>query len=228
MIRMNARTFGLLAALVILLATAGPRGRAQSPAPSADLSGTWTLDTYLSDSPEQIATAVRLDLGLAAADMSFGRGEGRGSGAARGGRDADRERGSAAARNTPPRSDLSQDEQARIDEVTTLVRYAPATVTVAQTATSVTFTDPRSGPRTFQTSGKREKQTFGSTTVDSTARWEGPQLVIELDLPKDRKMTTNWSIVPTTKQLMMRVTFARGPLEIGPFQIKQVYGRSTP
>jgi hypothetical protein len=127
----------------------------------------------------------------------------------------------------PQRAELTQEEQAQIDEVTNLVRYAPATVTISQTASSVTFTDPRSGARTYDTNGKKEKQTFGSATVDATAQWEGPQLVIDITLPKDRRMTTTWSIVPTTKQLMMRVTFTRGTLDVGPFQIKQVYNRST-
>jgi hypothetical protein len=45
-------------------------------------------------------------------------------------------------------------------------------------------------------------------------RWQGPQLVIETELPRDRRMTTTWSIVPTTRQLlMMRVALGRGALE---------------
>jgi len=51
--------------------------------------------------------------------------------------------------------------------------------------------------------------------------------VIETELPRDRRMTTTWSIVPTTRQLLMRVSLGRGTLEMGPLQVKQVYNRST-
>ena len=30
-------------------------------------------------------------------------------------------------------------------------------------------------------------RTFGSATVEATARWQGPQLVIETELPRDRR-----------------------------------------
>jgi len=210
------------AALLIAAATLSPRVQAQS-AGAVDLSGTWTLDTYVSDSPEQVAAAVRLDLGLGPVNRSpddstngrGGRSEGRGRG------------GMYGRQGAPPRQDITPEDQARIDEVINTVRYAAATVTVAQNGSSVTFTDARGVARTYQTSGKKEKQTFGSATVDTTARWQGPQLVIETDLPRDRRMTTTWSIAPTTKQLLMRVSLGRGTLEMGPFQVKQVYNRST-
>src|SRR3954466_16076269 len=50
------------AALLIAAATLSQRAHAQHTG-AADLSGTWTLDTYLSDSPEQVAAAVRVALG---------------------------------------------------------------------------------------------------------------------------------------------------------------------
>jgi len=208
------------AALLFAAAALSPRAHAQSPG-AVDLSGTWTLDTYLSDSPEQVAAAVRLDLGIGAVNRApndatsgggqrgYGRGGYRGQG------------------QTPPRQDLTPEEQARLDEVANTVRYAAATLTIAQNGSSVTFTDARGGARTYQTNGKKEKQTFGSATVDAAARWQGPQLVIETELPRDRHMTTTWSIVPTTKQLLMRVSLGRGTLDMGPLQVKQAYNRST-
>jgi hypothetical protein len=213
-----------IAAALLLIAAAAlsPRAHAQNQG-AVDLSGTWTLDTYLSDSPEQVAAGVRLDLGLGPVNRSP---EGTTSG--RGERAEGRGRGGMYGRQAaPPRQDLTPDEQSRIDEVINTVRYAPATMTIAQNGSSVTFTDPRGSARTYQTNGKKEKQTFGSTTVDATARWEGPQLVIETELPRDRRMTTTWSIAPTTRQLLMRVSLGRGTLEMGPFQVKQVYNRAS-
>jgi hypothetical protein len=213
----------LAAAVVFAAAALSLRVHAQSSG-AVDLSGTWTLDTYLSDSPEQVAAAVRLDLGIGAVNRSpndaTSGGDQRGYGRGRGG-NYGRQGGA------PPRQDLTPEDQARLDEVANTVRYAAATLTVAQDGSSVTFTDTRAGARTYQTNGKKEKQTFGSATVDATARWQGPQLVIEAELPRDRRMTTTWSIVPTTKQLLMRVSLGRGTLEMGPLQVKQVYNRST-
>src|SRR5581483_6440098 len=71
----------------------------------------------------------------------------------------------------PPRQDLTPEDQARLDEVANTVRYPAATLTIAQNGSSVTFTDARGGGRTYQTNGKKEKQTFGSATVDAAARW---------------------------------------------------------
>ena len=51
----------------------------QSP---VDLSGKWTLDTVLSASPEQIAAAIRIDVGQGGSENLFG--ESGGAGAARG------------------------------------------------------------------------------------------------------------------------------------------------
>jgi hypothetical protein len=219
---MKPRMTFAAAALILAAAALSPRARAQNQA-TVDLSGTWTLDTYLSDSPEQVAAAVRIDLGIGPVNHGAdageqGRGEHRGEG---------RGRGATPGRPGAPRQDLTPEDQARLDELTNTVRYAPATITITQNATSVTLADARGGTRTYQTNGKKEKQTVGSATIESAARWQGPQLVIETDLPRDRRMTVSWSIVPTTKQLLMRVALGRGTLEIGPFQIKQVYNRAA-
>src|SRR3954471_6811181 len=57
----------------------------QSP---VDLSGKWTLDTVLSDSPEQIGAAIRIDVGQGGGEALFGEsgrgGFGRGNGGRRG------------------------------------------------------------------------------------------------------------------------------------------------
>jgi hypothetical protein len=56
-------------------------------------------------------------------------------------------------------------------------------------------------------------------------RWEGPQLVSEQDLGGGRLVRYTYSIVPTTKQLLVRVAIDRTPGFPGPFQIRLVYNR---
>jgi hypothetical protein len=207
-------------AIVLAVQMATP-GRAQTSPPTADLSGTWTLDTYLSDRPAQVAAAIRTDLGQQSSSL-FGESMGGG----RSGRGAGR-RGQPspepAGTSTPPNAE----EQRALDDITAAVRYPPPTLQIARTDTSVTLTDPQGRSRTFQTNGKREQQLFESARADSTARWEGPQLVIDFDLAKGRKMTWTYSVVPTTRQLLVRIAFEPAPNQPGPFEIKYVYDRAT-
>jgi len=197
--------------------------RSQPATPAVDLSGTWTLDTYLSDNPEQVAAAIRIDLGQSGGNQLFGGGGGGGFGGYGGGR-----RGGGNPRGTPSngRNTLTPEEQQRIDEMTAIARIPRTTMTIAQTPTSVTFTDQQGRATTLQTNGKKEKQSLDSLSIDATTRWEGPQLVTEYDLTKGRTMRCTYSLVPTTKQLMLRMAFERGPGQPGPFEVKQIYNRA--
>ena len=191
---------------------------AQSP---VDLSGKWTLDTVLSDSPEQIAAAIRIDVGQGGGENLFG--ESGGGPAARGtvGRRGGEPR-SGNGRNHQP----SAEEQKRIDELTESLRYPPTALSIAQTPAAITVTDQQQRVRTLTENGKREKQTVGSASLDVATRWEGPQLVSEHDLGGGRLVRYTYSIVPTTKQLLVRIAIDRTAGFPGPFQIRLVYNRA--
>jgi hypothetical protein len=186
-----------------------------------DLSGKWTLDTVLSDSPEQIAAAIRIDVGQGGGESPLGEsgsgGFGQGNGRRRGA-----EPRSSGAQNRQPNAE----EQKRIDELTESLRYPPTALTIAQTAAAITVTDEQQRARTLTPNGKREKQTVGSTSLEVATRWEGPQLVSEQDLGGGRLVRYTYSIVPTTKQLLVRVSIDRTLGFPGPFQIRLVYNRS--
>ena len=68
---------------------------------------------------------------------------------------------------------------------------------------------------------------FGSASLEVASRWEGPQLVSEQDLGSGRLVRSTYSIVPTTKQLLVRVTIDRTAGFPGPFQIRLVYNRAS-
>src|SRR4051794_35543899 len=77
-----------------------------------DLSGKWTLDTYLSDNPEQIAAALRIDTGQGGGEALFGEAGAAGAfGRGGGGRRASGRGGDVQSRQP------SADEQKRIDEL---------------------------------------------------------------------------------------------------------------
>jgi hypothetical protein len=103
---------------------------------AVDLSGKWTLDTVLSDSPEQTAAAIRIDLGLGGFENLFAESGGRGGGRGNGGRHGSESRPGAAQNHQP-----NAEEQKRIDELTQSLRYPPTTLTIAQTPTALTITD---------------------------------------------------------------------------------------
>jgi len=189
---------------------------------AVDLSGKWTLDTVLSDSPEQIAAAIRIDVGQGGGESLSGEPGRGGAGRGNGGRHRGESRPGGAQNHQP-----NADEQKRIDELTESLRYPPTTLTVAQTPTAVTVTDEQQRARTLTPNGKREKQTVGSSSLDVATRWEGPQLVSEQDLGGGRLVRYTYSIVPTTKQLLVRVAIDRTPGFPGPFQIRLVYNRAA-
>jgi hypothetical protein len=186
-----------------------------------DLSGKWTLDTYLSDNPEQIAAALRIDTGQGGGEALFGEAGAAGAfGRSGGGR-----RGSGRGGDVQSRQP-SADEQKRIDELTQQLRYPPTALTIAQSPAGVTLTDDQNRAQTLAPTGRREKQTVGSATLDVTTRWEGPQLVSEQDLGGGRLLRSTYSIVPTTRQLLVRIAIDRTPGRPGPFEIRFVYNRA--
>jgi len=186
---------------------------------AVDLSGNWTLDTVLSDSPEQIAATIRIDLGQGG-DNPFADSAGGGAGHRSGGRRGAEPR-PGGAQNHPPNAD----EQKRIDGLTESLRYPPTRLTIAQTAAAITVTDEQQRPRTLTPTGQREKETVGAASLVVATRWEGPQLVSEQDLGGGRLVRYTYSIVGTTKQLLVRVAIDRTPGFPGPFQIRLVYNR---
>jgi hypothetical protein len=193
---------------------------AQGP---VDLSGKWTLDTVLSDSPEQIAAAIRADLGQSGGEQLFGDSSGRGGfGRGGGGR-----RGPDARAGSAQDAKPNEEEQKRIDELTERLRYPPTSMTIDQTPAAVTVTDEQQRARTLTPNGRREKQATGAAALDVTTRWDGPQLVSEEDLGGGRLVRYTYSIVQTTKQLLVRVTIDRTAGFPGPFQIRFVYNRAS-
>lgn len=217
---LTATTFG--GVLAAILATTIAASQSSAP-PAIDLSGRWTLNTYVSDNPEQVAASIRVDFGVGGSDELFGRGEGERFGR-RGGR-GEGQRNAGGGSKAPDQP--SVEEQNRLNQLTEPVRYPPTTLVVSQTADAVTFTDAQGQARTLATTGKREKQTIGANTIDVTTRWQGPQLISEEDLGKGRRMIFTYSIVPATKQLLLRVALERATGQRGPFEIKYLYDRAS-
>ena len=154
----------LVAASAIVL----PRDiSAQTP---PNLAGKWTLNRALSQWPREIGFDV---------DFRVPPMEGQ-EGGAQGGR----------GRRVPtrPMRPESEDEARRVRLLTDEVREPPASVTVAQTATDVTFSDDHGHSRTFHPNGKEEVIDLSGVASVAIARWEGAQLVVLYEVEQGRQL----------------------------------------
>jgi hypothetical protein len=210
--------------LLLISSAASPRADEARP----DLSGTWMLDTYLSDSPAQIARALELDTGLQSWAFFAGQG-GRASGLGRGGvgeLDADGQPSETPAK-PEPKDPLKPEDRKKLKDLINAVQFPSLTLAITQTVDRVTLAGTR-GTEVLLTNGKDEKQTRDAVAVTRTARWEGPLLLVSYDAGRPGVLTFAYSLVPTTGQLMIRVNFERTPGQPGPFEIRLVYGRPPP
>ena len=201
-----------------------PAGRVAANSP-VDLSGTWALDIYLSDRPEQVARALQVDTGELTPE-TFGRGaESPGaSGIGRYGTARGRSGGPGRQR-APVKDQLGSEDRKKLTELTGAIRFPPLTLTISQSETEIAIATGAGAPQTLHTDGKAGKIQLDAGAINRTATWEGPQLVVAYEVGHGTLKYT-YSLVPTTKQLLIRVNFER-PGEPGPFEIRLVYGRAA-
>jgi hypothetical protein len=218
-------------ALVVLLGvTIAGRTSAQGGATSTSLSGTWTLDPYVSDHPEQVARALRIDTGEGDQDLAGASGREGGFGRGSFGRNGSGGGGRPGGARGQAREPLSAADQKLLSELTDTIRFAPTTLTITQTDTTLSIsTGTTTASDTLHTEGKAEKHQLTSGTVERTARWEGPQhLVVAYDVGRAGTLTYIYQVAPTTGQLVIRVTFERRPGVPGSLvEIKLVYDPVT-
>lgn len=215
--------------MMVGIACTVPARAQEKPAGRPDFSGTWTLDSYLSDNPEQVAQEIRFDTGQSADQELFGGeterdrpgGIGPGSAGRGGSGGPGRDR-----RGTADRDQISPDDRKTLNELTDAVQFAPPTLTIAQTDGDITIASARGGTQMLHTNGKVEQQALNAGMVGRVARWEGPTLVVAYEVGHAGTLTYTYLLVPTTKQLLIRVNFERRRGQPGPFEIKLVYNRA--
>ena len=212
----------LALAIAVLL---WPHVNAQRPAPAAGpgVAGSWSLNTYLSDEPQQIANELRYDTGENGFDL-FGGDSGVSEGQNRQGRGMRSGRG-RAGRQAPNRS-IDAEDRKKLDELTDTGRLAPTTLSISQSNDAVTLTLPVSGSVTLDTNSKTQKCRLESGPVDCTASWEGPLLAIAFTIGHAGTLRFTYGLLPGGTQLIVRVAFIRDNGERGPFEIKLVYDPS--
>ena len=190
----------LMVAIAFVL-TSIPSARAQTvpPAPFApdarpDFSGTWSIDEYQQD-------PARAD---------FGAGEQRGQRAGGfGGGSSRRGRFGGFGGPPPPTRETARagtpEEHARLQLLTDLLKKSSASLVISHHDPNFVINDAQDHTLFFQTDGSPEENHLGSVTLTSTTHWDGSRLVTEFSLGTRQRLVYTYSMLPATKQLVLRV-----------------------
>ena len=188
-----------------------------------NISGTWVLNTWLSDPGDQIAQEIRADLGPPNLfDISGAPDRGRIIVRDALGTPREVERGGSASK----RPLLNADDNQRIKSLLDVVQLPATTLTISQSTDGITIADPVRGMRTFATNGSRQKQAFDSGTLDATTRWEGPQLLTDYDARHGVAVRFAYMAVPPDNHLLVRISVRMPGEDVAPYVIRHVYDRT--
>jgi hypothetical protein len=182
-----------------------------------DLSGAWTLNRAASDLP----TEAGFDPDYHDSTGSTSGGRSGGSGGGRGGRGGGGGGGSTGIGSGAISTKFeSPEDSQKIKELVAEVTHPPQTLTIAQSATAITITDPEGKSRTFRINGKEETIRLDAGPIGVVTKWEGAQLVIHYVVEKDRELRVGLSRAADARRLTVTSQFAeRGRGET----IKRVY-----
>jgi aromatic ring-opening dioxygenase catalytic subunit (LigB family) len=112
--------------------------------------------------------------------------------------------------------------------LTDLLKKGFATLVISHHDPSFVVNDSLDHTQFFQTTGTSDEHDLISTKVASTTHWEGSRLVTEYDLSSSRKLMYTYSLLPATRQMVLRVRLEGdlGQRATGP-EIKLVYAQSA-
>lgn len=211
----------------LALVPAGAASGAPDRVDSHDLSGTWTLNAWLTDPGEQIERELTADLGppnqheIAGDDRAEPPRRPRDA-MGRGGMDRPR----TTIGSAPAKALLNADDNRRIQSLIDAVRQPAVTLTIAQDGRGITIADLR-GSRTFPTSGTKQEQPLDTGTIAASTRWEGPQLVTDYDVRRGVTLRFSYMLVPEGDHLLVRISVLTPGGEPAPYVIRHVYTRAT-
>ena len=166
----------------------------QGDGPKPDFSGTWTLDRNLSTDPAQITfvpapdTNRRVQRGGIGGFGGFGRG---------GGRPRTDSQNSAES--------LTSSEEERLKALTEQLKTATATLVISHHDPDFVVNDAQDHTLFLHTTGEREENHLGAITISSSTHWTGSRLVTECVLGSRLTLVYTYTLLPNTRQLVVRV-----------------------
>jgi hypothetical protein len=216
---MRVPAYGFCGLLVVSLVCAPRAARAQQTAELTNFSGTWALDRSISSDPAQATFDTS---GARAGGARSGRGGGfggRGGGGFGGGGGGNTGQSSG--------STITPEERNRLRELTDQVKRGSASLVIAHADPTFTVTDSQGHTQVFQTDGSIDQRQLASVFVDSSAHWDDARLVIEYVVSVDRKLVYTYTLLPKTRQLVIRITLdAPETRRGGSPEVKLVYNET--
>ena len=183
--------------LVVLAATSATHAAPIVQPAAPTITGAWVLNPALTQRPEEIGFTPD----WARAQGSGGEGGGRSGGGRRGGSGS-----GGGAMGVPAISRESVDDSTRLQQLTGEARTPPSRLTIIQKDTAISIADDQGHSRTFRPDGHLEELTIGTVALPTTARWDGPSLVVAYDIETGRQLRYTYtpSADPTRLQVIIR------------------------
>jgi hypothetical protein len=196
-------------ALAVIASVRAEQGDAQKP----DFSGKWTLDRGISTDPAQIEFVPPANASRRPQRGGIG-GIG-GGGFGRGGRRRT-DGGDSADSLTPI-------EQERLKALTNQLKTATATLVISHHDPDFVVNDAQNHTLFLHATGEPEENHLGETTINSSTHWEGPRLVTECVLGSRLTLVYTYTLLPETRQLVVRVARQTGDRQRAGQDVRLVY-----
>jgi len=197
---MNNVTLHIVTGMALFAATGPAAAHAQRP----DLSGHWAFNAAQSDNPRD-----RTEPG----DTSGGAQRAGGGGGRRGGYGGGRRGGFGGGRGerNGGGGGMSDEQRARMRQTMQLAFQPPATLTIAQSDSTMAFTADTGAAVVLYGDGRKLKQPVdGGGDVEIKAHWQGNDFVVERKVSGGGKVTEDYLRSQDGKQLFVIVSFDNG------------------
>jgi hypothetical protein len=159
-----------------------------------DFSGTWTLDRNLSTDPAQITFVPAPDANRRPQRGGIGGFGGFGRGGSR-----------PRADSQNSAESLTPSEQERLKALTDQLKTATATLVISHHDPDFVVNDAQDHTLFLHTTGEHDENHLGTITVNSSTHWAGSRLVTECVLGSRLTLVYTYTLLPNTKQLVVRV-----------------------
>jgi hypothetical protein len=179
-----------------------------------DFSGTWALDRNISTDPAQIDFAPAATANRQPQRDGFGGGGG--IGGFGGGRSRQRTNGQGS-------EGLTQVEQDRLKALTDQLKTATGTLVISHHEPDFVVNDAQNHTLFLHTTGVNDDNNVGATTISSSTHWDGSRLVTECVLGSRLTLVYTYTLLPNTKQLVVRISRPAGDRQRAGQDVRLVY-----
>ncbi len=104
----------------------------------------------------------------------------------------------------------------------------PIRLTIALSEDGVSFKDDLNRERTYTTSGRKQSYLLGAARYDAKARWDGPQLIKDIEGPHGFKMTETYFLSSDGQRMFVVIRLSPPRKDGKPNGFNRVYDRIQP